>query len=146
MLSTTLRNIDSTSVWIPHRLYWAINALSNICKQCNLQHKNHAVWLMPLLKMALVICHGLGIYTATSFPGLLWWNVRKKALAKAGCHMTRFSNIFGKFIREINTQEVARKILQIYWKIWSCDNQPLPGPSTSRSTTEALGTRLYILL
>ena len=60
--------------------------------------------------------------------------------------MTKFSNIFGKFIGEINTREVARKIFQIYWKIWSCDNQPLPGPSTSRSTTEALGTRLDVVL
>ena len=33
----------------------------------------------------------------TSFPGPLWWNVRWKALAKAGCHMTKFSNIVGKF-------------------------------------------------
>ena len=37
---------------------------------------------------------------------------------------------------------VARKISNYVGKILSCDNQPLPGPSTSRSTTEALGTRL----
>ena len=28
----------------------------------------------------------------------IWWT---EALAKAGCHMTKFSNIFGKFITEI---------------------------------------------
>ena len=42
-----------------------------------------------------------------------------------------------------STRKVAGKIFQLYWEIWSCDIQPLPGPSTSRSTTEALGTRLH---
>ena len=32
-------------------------------------------------------------------------------------------------LQKLITQEVARKIFQLYWKIWSCDNQPLPGPS-----------------
>ena len=45
-------------------------------------------------------------------------------------------------LQKLSAQKVARKIFQLYWKIRSCDNQALPGPSTSRSTTEALGTRL----
>ena len=62
----------------------------------------------------------------------MWWT---EALAKAGCHMTKFFNICERLTLFVG------KSFQLYWKIWSCDNKSLPGPSTSHSTTEALGTR-----
>ena len=52
----------------------------------------------------------------------------------------------GLFVTWPNFPNAARKIFQPYWKIWSCDNQSLPGPSTSRSATEALGTSLIVSL
>ena len=60
-------------------------------------------------------------------------HVVTEALAKAGCHMTKFS-------------KCCKENFPTIWKIWSCDNQSLPGPSTSRSATEALGTSLIVSL
>ena len=65
----------------------------------------------------------------------------------AGCHMTKVYNIFGKFITEIMfLRSWQENFPTISWKIWSCDNQLLPGPFSSRSTTEALVTRLVSIL
>ena len=42
---------------------------------------------------------------------------------------TNFPIYLENLLQKLSAQEVARKIFQLYWKTWSCDNQPLPGPS-----------------
>ena len=55
-------------------------------------------------------------------------NVWLKALA----NLSLFNQIFQlleNLLQKLSSRVVARQIFQLYWKIWSCDNQPLPGPS-----------------
>ena len=43
----------------------------------------------------------------------MWWT---EALTKAGCHMTKFSNIFGKFIKEIKYPRSCKANFPTIWK------------------------------